>query len=168
VSVVSKREEEVKKGKWVYKKGSVLGSGFLNPISSPKGFKACLKVYPGAVLEKYMLIEVPLDSTQEAQRAWLKYVNKYYKELQADELKRHKDIKADWGQISGRKEDIAAMVLWVKNRYRELKKDKSLRKGYGRFYKILDEMQKLTFGSIKYPELSIERIKALYYSKIVG
>jgi hypothetical protein len=159
----------MKKGKWVKQTGFFLGSGLLNPISSPQGYKAWLKVYPESSPKKYICIEFPLDCTQEEQREWLKYVNKHYKDLQANKQKKHKDIKVEWGKKSGRKEDSKIMAAWIKSRYKELKKDKSLAKYYGRFDKIQEELRVMTFGGIKNPDLSIERIKTLCYpNKSIG
>jgi len=78
---------------------------------------------------------------------------------------RNYDDSAPYGSISGRKEDLAKMNKYIKNRYSQLKKDKKLSKYYARFYKIMDELKNKKFGSIIRPTLSIERIKSIVYFK---
>jgi len=120
-----------------------------------------------------LILKMPLETTEEEKRNFLQTVSKSYKDLIKEitpdgKIIKHKDIKAEWGVKSGRKEGLILLMLWIKNRYKKLKKDKRLMKYYGRFYKIKEEIKNMEFGGIKNPDLSIERIKALNYSKITG
>ena len=60
------------KDKWVKKQGSIMGSGWLNLMESPEGFKAWLRFDPPEdISKKYIVLQFPIDTTQEEQRKLL-------------------------------------------------------------------------------------------------
>jgi len=59
-------------------------------------------------------------------------------------------------------DDIKRRNSWIRNRFKELRKDKSLSKDYARFLKLLEELENKRFGSAKM-NLSLDAILKIVY-----
>lgn len=159
---------------WVRHDGDTLGSRMLNEISDNKGNKGWLKVSADNLLEKFIVCEFPIDSTQEEKRKWLSFVEQTFKKLAKDvnysnindPVIQHANIKMKWGEKSGRKTDFKEMVSWVKSRHEELKT--KFKSAGNRYEQIALELKQKKFGRIEGQPYTIERIKTLIYSKKLG
>ena len=79
-------------------------------------------------------------------------------------LKQFSD-KIPWAAKTTRKQDLAAKANWIKQRYEQLKSDKSLSKYSVRYEKIADEIVGMQFGNLKITKSpAISSIKGIIYS----
>ena len=78
--------------------------------------------------------------------------------------KKYSDSDA-YGSKTTRKRDLKARNEWIRKRYKQLKKDKSLPKHFTRYEKISTELVSKKFGNLKIINpLDIDTIKNIIYS----
>lgn len=135
----------------------------------------------------FLGVTFPITKTQEEKINWLRKADNFVKSLPSKlavkskkyvfapdgsklpekfSMELYGNDKRPWGELTHRKEDYKKLKEWVKKRYKELLKDKSLKKYYARYSQIAEELVGKRFGNLVIKkELSIERIKTMIYCK---
>ncbi len=160
----------------IKKKSSFVGSGMLNKMVSPDGFKAWLKIDKNNPLKKSTVIEFRLNakkSTRTKQRRWIAGVIEtyqkrlWYKDIK-EKLLRGKQTKHGWGEFNQRTEKLRKIHNWIRKLYHSLKKKHPKASSNALIdMTILEADQKTAslFGKAKAIKYSPSRLKRILYSQ---